>query len=100
MIAPFDLKNHLHSSLDSLFSVWINTENREGLFKLIYKDEHDRFDLTLVKTNMGFQVGGALNNSTSYQLNGRFFPPATEIGQVMLIAAGAPNTTIDRFFNS
>ncbi len=89
----------LHRTLRELFDEIALRPGRAGLPRLTYRDEFDQFRMRVEKSNVGYSVSCMLNNSVSYQLNGRHFPGLTQIGTVMLIAAGAPKSqTINGFF--
>ncbi|MCY1313690.1 hypothetical protein D9M70_642380 [compost metagenome] len=55
--------------------------------------------MRIERTNLGYSISCMLNGEYSHQLNGRFWPGNTHIGNIMLRAAGAPDSaTIDTFF--
>lgn len=71
-----------------------------GLTRAVYCDDYDTFEMLLQPSNDGFSVSCRLNGQQAYQLNGCMWGRAAKIGDVMLVAAGAPALTeIERFFS-
>lgn len=86
----------LHRTLSDLHS---SLRAGVGLPTITYRDEWDSFVLTISRSNRGYSVNCRLNNQQTYQLNGLLYQGGTPIGEVMLLAASAPdNATIDEFF--
>lgn len=89
----------LERSLGSIFQEIHDQQGRVGLPRVSYKDEFDKFEMRLEKTNRGFSVSCSLNNRTAYQLNNLHFAPQVLIGEVMLRATNAPaGLSINAFF--
>lgn len=74
--------------------IWFNDE---------IDSETDRYRLVIQNTNLGYTAHGSLNNATSYQLAGHFFPRDTPIGTVLMLMSGAGIVTdtyaITKFYN-
>jgi hypothetical protein len=71
-----------------------------GLTRAVYIDAFDTFEMLLQPSNAGFSVSCRLNGQQAYQLNGRMWGRAVKIGDIMLVAAGAPALTeIEGFFS-
>jgi hypothetical protein len=71
-----------------------------GLTRAVYSDDYDTFEMLLQPSNAGFSVSCRLNGQQAYQLNGRMWDRASKIGDVMLVAAAAPERSeIEGFFS-
>ncbi|MCY1357798.1 hypothetical protein D9M69_443050 [compost metagenome] len=89
----------LHTTVHDLHERIRITEGRGGQPRVSYRDNFDRFEMRIERTNLGYSISCMLNGEYSHQLNGRFWPGNTHIGNIMLRAAGAPDSaTIDTFF--
>lgn len=75
------------------------TDDRVGIPRVSYRDEFDHFRLRIERTNLGYSVTGTLNGEHIHQLNGQLFGPCKQIGNIMLLAAGAPANATIAFFD-
>jgi hypothetical protein len=88
-------RSDLNLGVEELYEQVAQRPGRAGLPRLTYQDHFDKFSMRLEKSNIGYSVSCMLNGAMSYQLNGRYFSGSTQIGVVMLLAAGAKKQTID-----
>ena len=80
----------LHRSLKDLASEVRRRSGVQGLPRVYFQDAAERYSMLLQANNLGFNVSGALNGATSYQLNRTIFGRYEEIGNIVLKIAAAP----------